>query len=157
MYAKRYIACMHCFDVKPGVLEGDLQTFPDHQNRLIFTQSWTVSIPDRADQNRYSNPNREALLTLINRSWAQRQKKSRKLNPNKRNVANVSVVLQKCTFSGDWVRWTPTKPPTNCHQILILVLRLSHDRFKPMRKAENSNVKSEKNAYNLAENDVFHA
>lgn len=145
MYAKRYIACMHCFDVKPGVLEGDLQTFPDHQNRLIFTQSWTVSIPDRA------------VLTLINRSWAQRQKKSRKLNPNKRNVANVSVVLQKCTFSGDWVRWTPTKRPTNCHQILILVLRLSHDRFKPMRKAENSNVKSEKNAYNLAENDVFHA
>lgn len=157
MFAKRYIACMHCFDVKPGVLEGDLQTFPDHQNWLIFTQSWTFSIPDRADQNRYSNPNREALLTLINRSWAQRQKKSRKLNPNKHNVANVSVVLQKCTFSGDWVRWTPTKPPTNCHQILILVLRLSHDRFKPMRKAENSNVKSEKNAYNLAENDVFHA
>lgn len=147
MYAKRYIACMHCFDVKPGVLEGDLQTFPDHQKpanlhlKLDRLHSWSCR-PKQLFQPR---------------SWAQRQKKSRKLNPNKRNVANVSVVLQKCTFSGDWVRWTPTKRPTNCHQILILVLRLSHDRFKPMRKAEISNVKSEKNAYNLAENDVFHA
>lgn len=27
---------MHCFDVKPGVLEGDLQTFPDHQKPANF-------------------------------------------------------------------------------------------------------------------------
>lgn len=145
MYAKRYIACMHCFDVKPGVLEGDLQTIPDHQKTANFhpkldrLHSWSCR-PD---------PHQQIMSTAT--------KEKQKLNPHRRNVANVSVVLQKCTFSGDWVRWTPTKRPTNCHQILILVLRLSHDRFKPMRKAEISNVKSEKNAYNLAENDVFHA
>lgn len=157
MYAKRYIACMHCFDVKPGVLEGDLQTFPDHQKPANFhpkldrLHCWSCRPKQVFKPKPWSSPDPHQQIM----STATKEKQ--KLNPNKRNVANVAVVLQKCTFSGDWVRWTPTKRPTNCHQILILVLRLRHDRFKPMRKAENSNVKSEKNAYNLAENDVFHA